>query len=423
MTLEKLKKQNIPIAPGCYQFLNRKKEIIYIGKAANLRGRVFSYWQKSANHAPAKRSMLRQIEKVEWVETESEIEAILLEANLIKKYQPQYNIVMRDDKRHVYIKISTEEKWPRIFMARNLDKTGRYFGPFVSAEAVKIILKAIRKIWPYRTCARMPKRVCLYYSLRKCPGMCEKEVSKKDYQKIIKQIILFLEGKKKKIVKGYSAKIKELEKKDAQSQEAKILKYQLINIKKILEQSNPLSSLDKYASDTLELAKVIGLKIEPKRIEGYDIANIFGKAAVGAMVVFHDGIADKNEYRKFKIKISQGEANDVGMLKEVLERRFKNNWALPELIIIDGGKAQLNAGIRVLKKFKLDIPIISISKGEGLRSAGAPDKLFFPGEKKPLELRLNSPALHLLKRARDEAHRFALSYHRKLRGKNVFKRE
>ncbi|MEK7097275.1 MAG: hypothetical protein AAB906_00300, partial [Patescibacteria group bacterium] len=173
-------------------------------------------------------------------------------------------------------------------------------------------------------------------------------------------------------------------------------------------------------------------------IEGYDIANIFGREAVGSMVVFSGGEPDKDEYRKFKIRIGEGEANDVRMLKEVLERRFKhsflpplldkerkeNKWPLPDLIIIDGGKAQLNAALSVLKKLKLDpsegragIPVISISKGEGLRSAGAPDKLFFPGEKKPLELPLASPALHLIKRVRDEAHRFAITYHRTLRSR------
>jgi excinuclease ABC subunit C len=415
MTLDKIKKLEIPQKPGCYKFLSRSKKIIYIGKAANLKNRILSYWQKSTSHSPAKYSMLKQVSQIDWLETDSEIEALLLEANLIKKHQPPYNIVLRDDKRYVYIKISTEEEWPRIFITRKLEKSGKYFGPFVSVEAVRQTLKSVRKIWPYRSCARLPKKICLYYRIGKCPGMCEGKVNKSEYKKIIKQITLFLEGKKMKISKEMEREIKKGEKKN---QDVKFLKYRLINMQKVLEHANIISLIDKYATDVLELAKVLGLPRVPERIEGYDISNIFGRQAVGSMVVFSAGEPDKNEYRKFKIKIGQGKANDVGMLKEVLERRFNNDWPLPDFIVIDGGKAQLNVACRVLKGLKLDIPVLAISKGEGLRSAQALDKIFFPGEKRPLELPLASPALHIIKRVRDEAHRFAILYHRQLRKKS-----
>lgn len=416
-----LKKLDIPKSPGCYQFFNKEGEIIYIGKAANLKSRVFSYWRDSANHSPAKYSMMKQISKVKIIKTESEIEALLLEANLIKKYQPQYNIIMRDDKRYAYIKISIEDEWPRVFLTRKIEHTGRYFGPFVSTEHVKTIIKIMRKIWPFRTCVNLPKKPCLYYSINKCPGMCKEHISAEEYGVTIKQIILFLEGKKRKIITNYKLQITNLIKsKDSNNdQEIARLKYQLANIEKVIEQANPLSLGDKYAADTVELAKVLGLKKVPERIEGYDIANIFGRQAVGSMVVFNNGAPEKNQYRKFRVKHGQGEANDIKMLKEVLERRFNNEWPEPDLIIIDGGKGQLNAALGILKKIKKEIPVISISKGQGLRSSRAPDKLFFPGQAKPLELSLNSPALHLLKRVRDEAHRFAIEYHRKLR-KKVF---
>jgi excinuclease ABC subunit C len=255
----------------------------------------------------------------------------------------------------------------------------------------------------------------------------------------------------------------------------------------VLEHTNILSLSEKYAADVVELAKVLDLPQVPERIEGYDISNIFGKEAVGSMVVFADGEPDKSQYRKFKIKIGQGQASDTRMLREVLERRLKhtpaspnltpspspsqerrakewplpdliiidggkgpasassyanlpaqagatadkkasagkqlsnNKWPLPDLIIIDGGKGQLNVALRVIEKAKLEIPVIAISKGKGLRSAQAPDKIFFPGEKQPLELSLASPALHIIKRVRDEAHRFAISYHRLLRKKKVLK--
>jgi excinuclease ABC subunit C len=181
-----------------------------------------------------------------------------------------------------------------------------------------------------------------------------------------------------------------------------------------------LSVSDKYAADVLELAKVLSLPAVPRRIEGYDVSNAFGHQAVASMVVFAEGEPLKSEYRKFKIKEGQGQADDVRMLSEVLARRFKKDWPHPDLLVIDGGKPQLNAAARFLQKSKLDIALVSISKGEGLRSAQAPDKIFFPGEKKALELPLASPALHLLKRVRDESHRFAIEYHRQLKRKAMF---
>lgn len=482
MTLEQVKQLNIPKKPGIYQYFNEKGEIIYVGKAANLNSRVLSYWQKSADHTPAKNEMLRQIVKIKWIETDSEIEALLLESNFIKKHQPQFNVLMRDDKRYAYVKISLEDEIPGIFVTRTISKSGKYFGPFVSTTAVKETLKTIRKIWPYCTAKKIQKKPCFYFHVGRCLGICGGYVSGKEYmEKVIKPIILFFEGKKNRIIKNYELKIKNIEKilkKNKSKTEKYIelenelhqLKFKADNINQVLDHANILGLIDKYATDVVELAKILGLPRVPERIEGYDISNIFGQEAVGSMVVFTAGEPDKNEYRKFKIRIGQGQANDTGMLKEVLIRRFartkiKNetesveiipgvndsdyseengfrvkpgmtqwegkytpppqdgtyNWPAPDLIIIDGGKGQVNVAAQVLKKYKLDIPVIGISKGLGLRSAIAPDKLFFPGEKKPLQLPLASPALHLIKRVRDEAHRFAITYHRKLRSKEWLK--
>ena len=193
-------------------------------------------------------------------------------------------------------------------------------------------------------------------------------------------------------------------------------------MKKVLAHANIISVSEKYASDVVELAKIFNLPKIPEKIEGYDISNIYGKYAVGSMVVFKGGEPDKSGYKKFKIKLSVG-ADDVGMLKEILERRLKHSgdeekWKLPDLIILDGAKGQLNAITKLFKKEKLNIPLLAISKGKGLRSAAAPDKIFFPGEKKALVLPLASPALHIIKRVRDEAHRFAIKYHRELRAKS-----
>ena len=442
MKLNDIKKLNIPITAGCYKFVYKKDKIIYIGKAINLRSRVFSYWQKKTSHSPAKYSMLKHIVSIKWVLTDSEIEAILLEANLIKKYQPSYNVVLRDDKRFAYLKISTEEDWPRIFLTRKIEKTGKYFGPFTSVETIKIALKTIRKIWPFRTCKNLNQKTCLYYRIGKCPGVCENKISQKDYLVIVKQIILFLSNKKKKVVLDIKREIKVLEKKlkvskklsqkEDLEKKISIQKYQLTKLENILAHANVLGVADKYEADVVELAKVLGLPAVPSRIEGYDISNIFSKHRVGAMVVFQGGEPNKNEYRKFKIK-SLNSFGDVDMLREVLERRFshsiglskegKKEWPLPDLIIIDGGKQQLGVANRILKKFNLtDISLISISKGNGLRSSAAPDKIFFPGQKDSLDLPIASPALHVIKRVRDEAHRFAISYHRKLRKNAMFYR-
>jgi len=471
LNIEKVKKLNIPKTPGSYQYFNKKGEILYVGKAVDLKSRVLSYWRESTNHTPAKRAMMKEIAEIKWIEVDTEIEALLLEANLIKKHQPPFNIDMRDDKRHQYIKVSTEEEFPRVYSTRTLDKAGTYFGPFVSGIAVKEVLKVIRRIWPYRSCARLPKKVCLYHRIGKCLGMCEYPETKSEYDKIVSQIVLFLQGNKNIILKDKEKEIKSLEsaqstfgavdesltrdsKYELNAKKIEFLKFEVMNIRKVLEHTEIINLIDKYATDVIELAKVLALPKIPERIEGFDISNIFGRDAVGSMVVFRDGEPDKNEYRKFKIKLSEGQASDTFMLKEILDRRLKRSvpetdtskkispkigeyppvhriggkeeaclsadrgvkmWALPDLIIIDGGKGQLNVAVKLLKKYDLDIPVIAVSKGSGLRGANAPDKIFFPGEKEALKLSLASPALHIVKRVRDEAHRFAIKYHRELR--------
>jgi excinuclease ABC subunit C len=438
MRLNEVKQLDIPQAPGCYFFLDKDGKVIYIGKAANLRSRVLSYWRKSANHTPAKEDMVAQAARIDWTEVESEIEALLLEVNLIKKHQPPFNVLMRDDKRFAYIKVSTEDEVPGVFVTRRLTKSGRFFGPFTSSTAVRETLKVIRSIWPYCTERKRKQRPCFYYQINRCVGVCGGVVSREEYmKKVINPIIWFLQGRKDKVIRDMKKEIRSLERRIKKTQEdsreyAELSdelsrkQWQVRNINEVLKHANVLSVAEKYAADVVELAKVLGLPKVPERIEGYDISNIFGREAVGSMVVFGGGEPDKSGYRKFKIKIGQGQASDVRMLKEVLERRFKRSredaedkekWPLPDLIIVDGGKTQLNVAVRALKKFQLDIPAISVSKGSGLRSAQAPDKIFFPGEAKPLELSLASPALHIIKRVRDEAHRFAIKYHRDLRSR------
>jgi excinuclease ABC subunit C len=456
MNLNILKKLNIPKTPGCYKYFDKSGKIIYIGKASDLRARVFSYWRKGTSHTPAKEAMIKRVVKIEWVKTDSEIEALLLESNLVKKHQPEFNIDLRDDKRFSYIKVSTEDEIPGVFITRKIDKSGKYFGPFTSSQAIRETVKTIRKIWPYCTEKKIKKRACFYSQIGRCTGVCAGEFSIKEYkEKIINSVILFLSGKKKQVINKHELKIKNYEKllkvkklktenRSELEDELGVIKQRLSNIKYVLEHARVISLGEKYAADVIELAKVLNLPKIPERIEGYDISNIYGREAVGSMVVFSGGEPNKKEYRKFKIKftdfsftkLTEGKdlISDVWMLKEVLERRMKhfsvskfskkeekNIWPDPDLVVIDGGKGQLNVAVQVMKKNKKDIPIISISKGNGLRSAQAPDKIFFPGERNPLELPLASPALHIIKRVRDEAHRFAIKYHRELRSRKFKK--
>ena len=424
--LEKVKLLSLPLGPGVYQFYDQSKQIIYIGKAVNLRRRVLSYWQNYCQLTPAKQQLVDSIAHIKWQETGSEIEALLLEASLIKKYQPKYNIVWRDDKRYIYIAISADA-FPRVYLTRKLAPSGQFFGPFTSVQAARETLKAIRKIWPYRSCRAMPKRVCLYYQLGQCPGPCQGLISKSAYQKIIHQLSLFLQGKKQLVVKRiqteldkYTQELNKLKPEDRIVIEQKIisLTWQLQQINKVLATSRVLSLEERYANDVVELGKILGLQKPPRRIEGYDISNLYGAQAVGSLVVFVDGEASPSDYKRFKLGGNSANLGDVPLLREMLRRRLAHDdWFKPDLIIIDGARAQVNAVYNLLKQAGWDVPVIGLAKDRGLRSARALDKIYFPGESKPLQLLLNSPALFLLKRVRNEAHRFAISFHRHIRRK------
>ena len=431
--LEK-KLRKLSKGPGVYLFLDAKKKIIYVGKASSLKSRVLSYFRASANLSPAKEVMLSRIVDIKIKETDSEIEALLLEANFIKKYQPPFNVVMRDDKSFAYVKISVEEEFPTVFITRRIEKSGRYFGPFTDVGALKEALKVLRRIffWRPEKCVPGSGRPCFDFQIGRCPGTCIGNVDKKEYAKTIRKVIWFFEGKKGEVIKMVKRELRAVKKggdpirknisngaSEERAHRLELLKHQLHSLEKVLSHANVVGVLEKYEADARELARVLGIGKPLLRIEGYDISNIFGREATGSMVVFKEGEPNKKEYRKFKIRISEGTPNDVGMMTEMLERRFnryhhkskKEIWPIPDLIVIDGGKAQLNACSRVLKKYKLAISHVSLAKRE--------EEIYFPGEKKPLKLPRANPALHLLERVRDEAHRFAVSYHRKLRGSKL----
>lgn len=447
----RLAPKELPTSPGVYFFKNKKREVLYVGKAVNLRSRVSSYLQKNAYLAPLKKRLIKEANKIDWEETNSEIEALLKESHYIKKYQPPYNVLLRDDKTYLSVKITNEE-FPRVLTTRKIESDGTYYGPFTDVRAVKETLKILRRIFPYRTtCAPNSGRACLYFHLGLCPGVCAGKMTAQEYRRQIQYIKDFFEGKRKKIVSRLKQNLKKLRRQnDEQSLgQAENLEFKIKNLEKVLAMSRVLSFGEKAEVDIIELAKVLGLNEPPHRIEGYDISNIIGTLATASMVVFSDGLADKSKYRKFKIK-TVGGANDVAMLKEVLRRRFSHavfathitphnfamaklgvknkltskktskningghpqsadqkEWPIPDLVVIDGGRPQLGAALEVWREYKLNIPLISLAKRY--------EEIFVPNQLNPLVLPRTSPALHLAERVRDEAHRFAISYHKLLR--------
>ncbi len=371
---------------------------MYIGKAVNLRRRVSSYFKKR-HIDPRIEELVSKIAKIDYRKTDSVVEALILEANLINKHKPVYNIKLKDDKSFANI-IITDEEFPRVLIARPTDekkvKAKHIFGPYTSKQDAEMVINLLVKIFDVHS-NRSTEQLYRKYYIKGYPSGKIGDISKADYRKIIGNIKLFLQGKKKNIIKKLE---KEME------SEAKKMNFEVA-----AEKRNQISALGHIQDVAFIKDKDILLKSSvkfPARAEAYDISNISGKFAVGSMVVFTDGKPDKNEYRKFKIKTVDN-ANDIAMLREMLERRFTHTeWQSPDLIIIDGGLAQKNIAKMVLEKHNLNIPIISIAKGPTRKG----EKIFSSAPKGYV-----FPDIEFIKKARDEAHRFAVSYHRKLRGK------
>ncbi|MBI2337746.1 excinuclease ABC subunit UvrC [Candidatus Daviesbacteria bacterium] len=413
----------IPHKPGVYVYKNNKGEVLYVGKAIDLYHRVSSYFHSSRLDLKT-RNLVERIKEVETVIVESEIEALILEANLIKKYLPLFNIKLIDDKDYLYIAV-TKDNFPKIITARKKDLglVRKYWGPFPSGKTVRETLKSLRRIFPW--CAnitspqgRQKKRPCFYYHIGLCPGVCAGVISQKDFNKIISNFSKFMDGKKEQLLAQLSEEMTEAAHRQQFEEAAKVKKIiaginyltQSNRTKLYLENPNFLEEETKLALE--ELKEDLGLVKLPERIEGYDISNISGKEATGSMVVLTSGEVDKSQYRKFKIRIS-GRPNDVGMMCEMVRRRFTHkDWAMPDLILVDGGKPQVNGTKLEIRNLKLEIPLFGLAKKR--------EWLYSP-EGKELKLPKKSLALKLLQKLRDEAHRFALSYHRKLRGNILFK--
>ena len=533
---EKLK--TLPDSPGVYLMKDLHGKIIYVGKAVVLKNRVRQYFQSGKNHSAKVKAMVARIVDFETIVTSSEVEALILECNLIKKYRPRYNISLKDDKSYPYLKLTLAEDFPRIILTRRVIHDGsRYFGPYTGGLAVKETLQLLRKIFPLRTCKTFPKRPCLEYHIKRCLAPCVKKISREDYIGFVKSAEKFLEGRTAQVERELSMqmnsaaeslnfeqaahlrdillavrKVTEKQKivtdtgdvdaiglarlngetcaqiffvregkvsgrenfllsgitdeTDAQAVTEFIKQYysraqisateillpttianddlkilgEWLNVKLIEPKRGVKRSLVEMANQNAakflseesarrllanaqtvgaveELKNFLNLPKLPRRMECFDISHIQGAETVASMVVFENGSPDKKSYRRFKIRSTEGKPDDFLSMREVTSRRYGKLSAeeLPDLIVIDGGQGQLSSALEIIRGIGHQVPVVGLAKQFEL--------IFVEGSSIPVELPRDSQALKLMQRIRDEAHRFAITYHRKLRRARNLKSE
>ncbi|MBD3311496.1 MAG: hypothetical protein GF349_03300 [Candidatus Magasanikbacteria bacterium] len=427
--MKKINFSKIPTTPGVYFFYNDKKNIIYVGKASSLRSRIKSYFSGKSSNRPIE-DMFHEVKDVKWQSTDSVLEAVIAEANFIKKYKPKYNVLGKDDKSWNYIAI-TKDEYPQVVFIREhelkqLDKKQmknfkHLFGPFPGLNT-KMVMKILSKLFNISSCKPGSKRPCLYYEMGQCLGVCINEIDPKNYkQKVISPLVMFLRGNKKNLIKNLEQKMDKASK-DQEYEEAARLRNQIKALQRI--QDIALLNIDFFKKPTNEDVRQDHIKIE-----GYDISNLGASGKVGSMVVFVNAEPDKYQYRKFKIKTIKGQS-DVDCLEEVIRRRLKhsvvetngstskkrdnasqkNIWPLPNLFLIDGGKPQVNRVKKILKEKNINIPVVGIAKGPKRKK-----NEFILGSKKKDLVEWVNKNQKILIQVRDEAHRFAVSYQRKLR--------
>jgi len=537
MTLEE-KLQNLPDRPGVYLYRDAKAQVIYVGKAASLRSRVRSYFQESRSHDPKTDALVRHVADLEYIVTDNELEALMLEANLVRKHRPRYNIILRDDKHYPFLKLTTDEEFPRLVVARRVHSDGAtYYGPFYPATAMRETLRLTRQLFPLRTCSikidgRL-ERPCVQYAIHRCNAPCTGWETREGYAKTVRDVQRFLEGRDDDLARTLTAEM-ETAAAELKFERAAVLRDQVQSLNKVRErqkiisieqvdqdvvgvvrqgndacvelffvrrgrlvgqeafffdrvagasdgeilsafvrqfygkhvvpapeillsedapdaelvtawlsdlakrrvqlhapqrgarrefvamaeqnaalalQSHLLSRENRQQLVLEELQRALGLPALPNRIEGYDVSSTQGDEQVGSMVVWENGDMKKDDYKRFRIRTVVG-ADDFASLEEMLRRRFRRGLeqgsALPDLVLIDGGRGQLNVGLKVLQDLGLDyLPVVSLAKQR--------EEVYRGESLQPLVLDPTSPALHTLQKIRDEAHRFAITYHKKLR--------
>lgn len=430
---------DLPKLPGIYFHKNVKNEIIYVGKAAVLSNRVRQYFHTSRSRDPKTDALVSEIADIDWMVVDSELEALFLEAEMIRRYMPQYNILLRDDKSMVYIRIDYDSNYPTVNTTRRpLDDGARYFGPYLSTLSVRQALKLLRRIFPFATRkVSGQKRASLHYHLGLDPGLEEGRTSLEDYRANLRKLMAVIEGRRKNIEKELEKDMQKLSKSSRFEDAAKV-RNQFFALQRLNRQ---VVFSDKEFQDISkdhalnEIVDLLSLPDFPRRIEGYDVSHMSGTDVVASMVVFTNGVTNKAEYRKFKTKVDKN--NDFYNMYETIKRRFSDKnrkaWGSPSLVLIDGGKGQLDAAIRARNEAGCtDIPFIGLAKrNEDIVVS-----------KSSSNIKVNQSALHrlggyssetehyitlslpktanlvkLLQRIRDESHRFAVSYHSVLKSK------
>jgi excinuclease ABC subunit C len=532
----------VPDRPGVYLYKDAKAQVIYVGKASSLKSRVRSYFQESRPRDAKTDSLVKQIRDLEYLVTDNELEALMLEANLVRKHRPRYNIILRDDKHYPFLKLTTDEAFPRLVVARKVQNDGAtYYGPFYPATAMRETLRLTRQLFPLRTCSitidgRL-ERPCIQYAIHRCNAPCTGWETREGYARTVRDVQRFLEGKDDELAVTLTREMEQAAG-ELKFERAALLRDQIQSLNKVRERQKIIST-DEVDQDVLgvvrqgsdacvqlffvrrgrlvgqesfffdrvsgwadgdilsafvrqfygknvmpapeillsepvpeeellvtwlsglarrrvaitapqrgarrdfvamaesnaaialqnhllsrenrsqalveELKLALDLPAVPNRIEGYDISNIQGTEQVGSMVVWENGGMKKDDYKRFRVKTVVG-ADDFASLEEVLRRRFgkalEQGTVLPDLVLIDGGRGQLNVGVKVLQDLGLDyIPVASLAKQQ--------EEVYRFDLREPLQLDPTSPALHTLQKIRDEAHRFAITYHKKLRSQRT----
>ena len=388
-----------------YLFRDRNGKLLYVGKANSLRRRVGSYFLRAGRLSPRVEHMVSMIRDVEARPTASEAEALLLEAQLIKDEKPRYNVIFRDDKSYPMLKV-THEPFPRLMVTRRrLNDGARYFGPYPDAGRMREAVQFLRRVFPLRTCTVFPETPCLEYHLGQCLAPCAKYITPQNYQRIVDDLIAFLEGKRDQLLRDLSRRMQQAAR-GKRFEDAARLRDQIQALTSVIAAKDKSST----AGPLEQLQAALKLPALPRRLEAFDISHVFGEASVGSMVVFLDARPRKAHYRKFRIETVQG-IDDYKMMREVIRRRYRGSLSatlpLPDLIVVDGGKGQLSAACDELAALGLTRPAIGLAKRF--------EHIFVPSTSQPIVLLPTSPVLHVLQHLRDEAHRFAITYHRRLR--------
>jgi excinuclease ABC subunit C len=431
----KEKLRTLPAEPGVYFHRDASKKIIYIGKAAILKNRVMSYFQNK-HRDPKTLLLVAAIADTDWIVAHSEVEALFLESEFIKRYKPKFNIDLKDDKNFLYVKISSDEFPVVSYVRRPMDDKAHYYGPFTSSDALRRAMRMLRKVFPYVTHASWPKRGCLQYHLGLCPGPEEGAITAVEYRKYVRRLELYLSGQQTKLMEQLEKDMLRASKKKEYELAAR-LRNQLTDLKSFGKQMifGDTEAFDLTRDQALTgLVERLGLKGVPRRIEAYDISHLGGTDNVASMVVFSDGVPNRDEYRRFKMKLTGND--DVAHMKEVITRRFgpgqSSDWPMPDLLLIDGGQPQLAAVTGVLTVMGVKIPAIGLAKREEEIVRRRPDARpiaavhqednAWVSASRDFEVILLPPDSHvlqLLQRVRDEAHRFAINYQTLLRGKRA----